>query len=190
MRRDKTMQAILRFGRSEEGAVVFAYTACLRDDLPVVGDAAVLTAHSQSRQAVARAAPAPRTEFTVSDVVDKVDCTRRHVQRVLDEFAQLGYLRKHDPGAGLANAYQFDEAPGAGDADLPTDEIDATAPSAPQPAQPPDDAHTESTYTWPVGVAQGDARGQDAKIHTASGLPVPDGKLSSSIAGKSGESIT
>jgi hypothetical protein len=38
MRQGETLQAILRFGRDEEGAVVFAHTSALAECLPVVAE--------------------------------------------------------------------------------------------------------------------------------------------------------
>lgn len=94
---DQVMQAIMRFGRDEEGAVVFAHTAALRDDHPVVGHGDVATAWTDNQQAVAAAA-ADRagSTFTVADVAadSRVDCHRRMVRRLLNEFADLGYMHR------------------------------------------------------------------------------------------------
>jgi hypothetical protein len=56
MHEDQTLQAILRFGRDKEGAVVFAHTAALAESLPVVGEGVVVRAFSKATKAVTRAA--------------------------------------------------------------------------------------------------------------------------------------
>ncbi len=78
MTEDQTMRAILRFGRDEGGALVFAHTAALREELPVTADGAVVTAHSATARDV-REAIRPylrkRAAFGVSDILDDpFDC--------------------------------------------------------------------------------------------------------------------
>mgnify|MGYP000096551984 CR=1 FL=1 len=172
MRQDQTLQAILRFGRDEEGAIVFAHTAALHDDLPVVGDGAVVRAFSESTQEVARAAQQFRDqEFTVSDLVDTVDCSRRTVRRVLAELSEMGYLERHDAGEGLANEYHTIDEPGVGDVELPT--TDAPGPQPGGDDQPGQDT-LEQYYTWFVRVPspQDEDRSQHG-VGTAT-LPAPD----------------
>ena len=80
MREDQTLQAILRFGRDKEGAVVFAHTAALAESLPVVSEGGVIKAFSKSKEEVARAAKQFRGhEFTGTDVFEceDVTCSRR-----------------------------------------------------------------------------------------------------------------
>lgn len=150
MRQDQTLQAVLRFGRDEEGAIVFAHTAALHEDLPVVGDGAVVRAFSESTQEVARTAQQFRDqEFTVSDLVDTVDCSRRTVRRVLAELSEMGYLERHDPGDGLANEYHTIDEPGSGDVELPT--ID-TLGTQPRENDHPGQDSLEQYYTWFVRV--------------------------------------
>lgn len=120
MRQDQAPQSILGDGRDEEGAIVFAHTAALNEDLTVVGDGAVVRAFSESTQEVARAAQQFRDqEFTVSDLVDTVDCSRRTVRRGLAELSEMGYLERHDAGEGLANEYNTIDERGVGDGGLP-----------------------------------------------------------------------
>lgn len=150
MRQDQTLQAVLRFGRDEEGAIVFAHTAALHEDLPVVGDGAVVRAFSESTQEVARTAQQFRDqEFTVSDLVDTVDCSRRTVRRVLAELSEMGYLERHDPGDGLANEYHTIDEPGSGDVELPT--ID-TLGTQPRENDHPGQDSLGQYYTWFVRV--------------------------------------
>lgn len=120
MREDQVMQSIMRFGRDEKGAVVFAHTAALRKDLPVVDHADVVEGWASNQKAVARAAKElSGGAFTVSDVFkdDRVDCSRRTVRRLLNEFADLGYMHRR---SGHTNAYRVQEDLGAGEVELPT----------------------------------------------------------------------
>lgn len=120
MRDDQVMQSIMRFGRDEEGAVVFAHTAALREDLPVVEDGDVAEAWTQNQQAIAKAAADRQGQpFDVASVAedDDVDCHRRTVRRVLNQFADLGYLQAD---RGHATEYSVEADPGTGQVDLDT----------------------------------------------------------------------
>jgi len=161
MREDQAMQAILRFTRGGSGAVVFAHTSALRDDLPVVGEGQVVKSWSDTAATVARAWKAHRGErFTVDDVASSVDVSRRQVRRVLDEFAKAGYLEKHDPGEGLANEFTPDETPSAGEVELPTDVN-------------PDISRTGTTYTSNVRVHGLEGRNRHPVRPGGSPLPAP-----------------
>jgi hypothetical protein len=123
MREDQTLQAILRFGRDKEGAVVFAHTSALAESLPVVSEGGVIKAFSQSKKEVARAAKQFRGhEFTGGDVFDREDvtCSRRSVQRALNELDDAGYLAKRETKNGIADEFRASgQEPGVGKADLP-----------------------------------------------------------------------
>ncbi|WP_418280829.1 hypothetical protein [Halorubrum sp. DTA98] len=148
MRDDQTTQAILRFARGDSGATVVARTSALRDDLPVVGRGQVVETWSDTATAVAREYRRLGGEFTIGDVADAVDVTRRQVRRVLAELAEAGYLRRVDGGPGVANVYEPADTPGAGEVDLPDrgDAIRAEGGRA---------AHTQY-YTWNVRVFGGE----------------------------------
>jgi hypothetical protein len=119
MREDQVMQAALRFTRGGSGAVVFAHTAALREDLPVVGEGQVMKSWSQTATKIAQEwRRQPDEEFTVSDVANAVDVTNRQVRRVLTEFVDAGYLERRDPGEGRANDYTAVDQPGAGEVEL------------------------------------------------------------------------
>jgi len=164
MREDETMQAILRFGRDEEGAIVFAHTSALRDDLPVVGEGAVVQAHSENSKVVARAARQHRgRSFTVGDLVDDVDCSRRTVRRALAGFADLGYLDRHETKNGVANEYRVRDDPGAGEVELP----DVDAPGSADSATP------EQYYTWSVRGNPGDSSEPVRSQRPDTTLPAP-----------------
>ncbi len=173
MTEDQTMQAILRFGRDEGGALVFAHTSALREELPVTADGAVVTAHSATAQDV-RDAMRPylrkRASFNVSDLLEDeaVDCSRRSVQRILAEFTELGYLRRHDPGAGRANTFTAMDDPGLGQASLPTVE----APSGTD--EVPDGSHTSVYYTGSVGVHDDDRPSTRPSPAPTTTLPAPE----------------
>lgn len=100
MRGDQTLQAILRFGRDKERAVVRAFSEAIK---------AVRDAAQRYRG----------REFAVSDVADAVDCSRRTVRRVLNEQIELGYLEKRETKTGLANGFQNLEQPSDGEVELP-----------------------------------------------------------------------
>lgn len=166
MREDETMQAILRFGRDEGGAIVFAHTAALRDDLPVVGVGATVQAYSQNAQDIARAAKKYRRQrFTVGDLADDVDCHRRTIRRVLSEFADLGYLKRDEIKAGVANEYQLRDDPGFGEADLPNVEVAAGT---------PDKTVIGQYYTWAVRVGGDESLRPRTKWDNSVILPAPD----------------
>jgi hypothetical protein len=165
MREDRTMQAILRFGRDEEGAVVFAHTAALRDDLPVEADAEVVRAFSPAARQLAHAARSHREEFTVADVVDDVDVEARQVRRVLNEFADLGYLDKREVGAGRANHYATRDEPRSGEVSLPDLDL-----GSPEPGQ----NLLENTNTGYVWVDHADGTPRQPAEATGAMLTSPD----------------
>ena len=163
MTEDQTMQAILRFTRGESGAVVFARTAALREDLPVVGEGQVVRSWSDTAATVARAWKARRGErFTVADVADSVDVSRRQVRRVLDEFASAGYLEKHDTGVGRANEFTPGADPSAGEVELPGADVN------------PDISRKGTIYTGNVRVWSLEDGERRAPRPTRSTLPAPE----------------
>jgi AraC-like DNA-binding protein len=184
MRRDQTLQAILRFGRDKEGAVVFAHTAALAESLPVVGEGAVVRAFSEATKAVTNAAQRYRgREFAVSDVADAVDCSRRTVQRVLNEQTELGYLEKRETKTGLANGFQNLEQPSDGEVELPEldEPFDSGKDGPPggstrgQASADPDDSSlgvSSTGFVWVVGVSEG---GEGRCRSSRATLPAPEG---------------
>ncbi|MFY4815027.1 hypothetical protein ACOJIV_20380 [Haloarcula sp. AONF1] len=148
MREDQTTQAILRFARGDSGATVVARTSALRDDLPVVGRGQVVETWSDTAAKVAREYRRLGGEFTIADVADAVDVSRRQVRRVLAELTDAGYIRRVDGGDGLANVYEPAAEPGAGEVDLP-ERDDAVA------AQP-GRSSLNQYYTWNVRVFGGE----------------------------------
>jgi hypothetical protein len=177
MREDQTLQAVLRFGRDKEGAVVFAHTAALAESLPVVGDGAVVKAFSKNTKAVARAAKTHRgQEFEVSDIADDVDCDRRTVQRALNELTELGYLAKRETKNGLANGFRSVEGaePGVGKAELPTLD-DPFAPDEGQPSDPDETPSRVSStgFVWVVGSITDEVDSGSRQRSTRATLPAP-----------------
>jgi AraC-like DNA-binding protein len=164
MREDQTLQAILRFGRDKEGAVVFAHTAALAESLPVVGEGAVVRAFSKATKAVTRAARMYRgQEFTVGDVADAVECSRRTVRRVLNEQTELGYLEKHETKNGLANGYRAIDEPAASEGEVEFPSLGDPFDTGMDPAEFP--PRVSSTgFVWVVGVNRGnESRHRDAR---------------------------
>jgi hypothetical protein len=195
MREDQTLQAILRFGRDQEGAVVFAHTTALSESLPIVADGAVVKAFSKSKRAVTRAAREYRgQQFAVSDIAPEVDCDKRTVRRALNEFADLGYLEKHETKNGLANSYRTNEEPGVGEADLPDlDEPFAPA-DGPESASSgrggssgtPDGSPSSVSSTGFVWVVGGETDAESGYRRARATLPAPDATDSAESAAPPG----
>jgi hypothetical protein len=144
---DQVMQAALRFARGDSGAIVFAHTAALREDLPVVGERQVIKSWYETATTIAREwQRAPGESFTAADVADAVDVTNRQVRRVLAEFVDAGYLERHDPGEGLANEYTERDTPGAG-------EVSFEGGLTPSDTASPGQASFDEVYTANVRVA-------------------------------------
>jgi hypothetical protein len=188
MREDETLQAILRFGRDEEGAVVFAYTSALAECLPVVAEGQVVKTFTKNANAITEVARQYRNEsFTISDLVDDVDCSRETVRRTLNEFAKFGYLDKHETKTGLATDYDGFAEPDAGVVELPELD-DLFAPGGPSRGREDnaDDAHHRSpitrSYTWSVEVDAADLSDSVRRESARATLPAPkkitDGHLS------------
>jgi hypothetical protein len=180
MREDQTLQAILRFGRDEEGAVVFVHTSALADCLPVVADGQVVKTFSENAHAITKAARQYRGErFEISDLVDAVDCSRETVRRTLNEQAALGYLTKHETKEGLANDYETIEEHGAGEVELP-DLDDPFTPDGPpeRGGESEDDDLHESPitrcYTWNVEVDAADLSTSPRRQSARATLPAPE----------------
>ena len=176
MSEDQTMQAILRFGRDEGGAVVFAHTAALRDEVPVVADGAVTTAFSRTARDVRDAAlPYVGREepFTVSDIEDSVDCSRRSIQRALAEFADLGYLERHDGGVGRANEFRPLADPGVGNVELPSLGGSVSEAGDWSDGREGDSGISRVYYTWSVGVHPRPTGTSRSDPSTTATLPAP-----------------
>jgi hypothetical protein len=189
MREDQTLQAILRFGRDKEGAVVFAHTAALAESLPVVSEGGVIKAFSQSKKEVARAAKQFRgDEFTGTDVFadENVTCSRKSVQRGLNELAEAGYLDKQETKNGIADEFRASgEEPGVGEAELPDLDEPFTPGDGPAsgssdkrgpPDHPDDSPHTVSStgFVWVVGSIADDSDGVVGQRSAGATLPAPE----------------
>lgn len=180
MRDDETLQAILRFGRDEEGAVVFAHTSVLAECLPVVAEGQVVKTFTDNGRAITDVARQYRgTRFEISDLVDEVECSRETVRRTLNEFTVFGYLTKHEAKNGLATGYEALEEPGAGEVELPTLDDPFT------PDGPPDrggdgaddDLHGSSItrcYMWNVEVGADEQSDSTRRKSRRATLPAPE----------------
>ena len=170
MREDQVMQAVLRFARGDSGALVFAHTAALRSDLPVVGEGQVIKSWSPTARQIAEEwRRCPGEEFTLSDVADAVDVGKRQVRRVLNEFAEAGYLERHDPGDGLANEYTPIDQPGAGEA-----KIEGVTPDV---ESEPGQDDLEVYYTANVRVPGVNSTATTRPAGSGSTLPAPSENL-------------
>ena len=152
MREDQTTQAILRFARGDSGATVVARTSSLREDLPLVGEGQVVETWSDTATEIAAAYRRLGEQFTIADVADTVDVTRRQVRRVLAELTEAGYLDVVGSGPGVATEYEPAGTPSAGEVELP-ERGDAVAGGS-----APGRNATYLTYTWNVRVFGGDSR--------------------------------
>jgi len=163
------MQALLRFARGGSGALVFAHTSALREDLPVVGEGEVIRSWSETATAAAEVfQTSPEEELTTGDVAERVDVGARQVRRVLNELTQAGYLSKRETGEGRANGYASVDDPGAGEVEINA-EVDAGA------LPNPDDAGSNIVYTANVRVHGLDGGGLGGSRPPGSQLPAPDG---------------
>ena len=171
MQDDQVMQVALRFGRDTGGALVFAHTAALRPDLPVVAEGQVVESFSKGAQATADALGqlASSRKVTISDVVDvhPDPPERRTVRRHLNRFAEAGYLDKRETGSGLANEFRVDEVPRPAEFDLP----DCESRAADDPGRDP----LDTTYTWSVRVHPDEPRAGERHEPSVVQLPAPGG---------------
>jgi hypothetical protein len=104
--------------------------------------------------------------FTVSDLEDDVEASRRTIQRKLAEFAQLSYLTREDPGTGLANEFTATADPGVGE---------VTIPDVGGPSSPPDKSSYIHYNTEIVGVRGEKSGSRGAGTGRQAQLPAPDG---------------
>jgi hypothetical protein len=169
MREDQVMQAVLRFARGGSGAVVFAHTAALRDDLPVVGKGEVIRSWSEGATEVARQIQRTRgEEFEVGDISGDVGVCKRSVRRILDEFTNAGYVEKRETAVGRANAFTAVDSPGAGEVEISA-EVDAAA------VGEADAADSNTVYTANVRVVDIRDGSLPSSRPSGSTLPAPDG---------------
>lgn len=137
MREDRVAQAILRFARGGSGAVVFARTAALRDDLPVRGEGRIAKTYTANATRIAEAAAGldqDRDRFTTADVRERLGDdapSARTIRRTLAEFATAGYVERDRHGEGTAYGYADATSPGAGEVETPAVGVD-THPDTPR----------------------------------------------------------
>ena|GEM_PF-1151501 len=172
MQEDQVMQAALRFGRDSGGALVFAHTAALRPDLPVVAEGTVVETFSKGAQATAAALSqlASRRKVTVADVVDALDDPpeRRTVRRHLNRFTDAGFLEKSETPNGYANEFSVVEEPRPARVELPDCDTRAAADDPGRDAQ-------GVYYTWSVRVHPDEPRAGERREVSEAQLPAPGG---------------
>lgn len=97
MREDTIAQSILRFGRSEDiDATVYVRTAAIPDYIPVSEQPpdycdSLVNAEAQVKMAFLHGDDA---SMTTSEVAERVSCSRRRVQQVLQKLELTGELRR------------------------------------------------------------------------------------------------
>ena len=146
--------------------------SALREDLPVVGEGQVVETWSDTATEIAAAYRRLGEEFTIADVADTVDVTRRQVRRVLAELTEAGYLDVVGSGPGVATEYEPAGTPSAGEVELPERGDVVAGGSAPGRTD------TYLTYTWNVRVFGGDPRPDTEETPLSArrrgGPPAPD----------------
>jgi hypothetical protein len=115
--------------------------------------------------------------FTVSNLADEVEASRRTIQRKLAEFAKLGYLTRDDPGAGLANEFNATADPGVGEVSIP--EVDS-------PSGSPDESSYIHYNTGIVGVRGENSPSRGINPDRQAQLPAPDGNQLDPPSGSAG----
>jgi len=160
---DQVTQAVHRFGRDKDGAVVFVHSAAVDEErLPVVANGGVTTAWSDAGKAVRdEILPYLRAgaEFTVDDVVEAVEYGRRAVQQKLAEFERLGYVDRLVGGPGRANVFNAVADPGE-NGHVELEGVDA---SPGVTGEENERARNGTQYTSPFGLAE-DSPGSDPPI--------------------------
>ena len=177
MREDQVMQAVLRFARGGSGAVVFAHTSALRSDLPVVGRGEVMRTWSEGAKAVAEELRKVRDEeVTAGGVAEGLDLSTKHVRRLLNEFANAGYVEKRETGEGLANGYASAKDPGAGEVEINA-EVDA------ETLRTPDERGSSIYYTVNVRVPGLNDPDLPSKRSRKANLPAPNARDAALVEG-------
>lgn len=101
MQEHDTLQAVMRFGRDRNGAVVYVHTNTLLEWPPFVGGGRVLTTRSDGERQVLEAIK-KREEWTTAEITDHpdVDIVERQVLNVLQDLTENGYLTAETEGRG------------------------------------------------------------------------------------------
>lgn len=101
MQEHDTLQAVMRFGRDGNGAVVYVHTNTLPEWVPLVGAGRVLTTRSEGERQVLDVIE-DREEWTTADLAEHpdVDIGERQVLNVLTKLTEDGYLRAETKGRG------------------------------------------------------------------------------------------
>ncbi|WP_338739852.1 bifunctional DNA primase/polymerase [Haloplanus salilacus] len=179
MQEDQVMQAALRFGRDSGGALVFAHTAALRPDLPVVAEGMVIETFSKGAQATSDALSqlTNRRKLTVADVADALDDPpeRRTVRRHLNRFTDAGFLKKDATPNGYANEFSVVKEPRPARIELPDCDTRAAEDDPGRDAQ-------GVYYTWSVRVHPNDPQGGERREVNEAQLPAPGGAAGTEVA--------
>ncbi|MFC3957553.1 bifunctional DNA primase/polymerase [Halovivax cerinus] len=97
----QTTQAIFRFGRDGNGAVVYVHTNTLPDWMPASDDARVVRTRADGEREVIAAAQALGREFTTADVAAEVSISERQVRTHLHRLADRDALDVEIEGCGF-----------------------------------------------------------------------------------------
>jgi DNA-binding transcriptional ArsR family regulator len=100
MRESEVLQAVLRFGRDEDGANVYVHTAALPEWVPVEARGHIQRWSKGTHEVVKVLEADAPDEWRTSDVAEQVDISRRQVRTNLNKLADAGYVEKRKEGRG------------------------------------------------------------------------------------------
>ena len=121
-------------------------------------------------------------EFTVGDISDTVECSRRTVRRVLNEQTNLGYLDKQETKNGLANGYRAIDKPEAREGEVELPSLDDPFRAGTDQDESP--SRVSSTgFVWVVGVNRGcESRHRSARATLPAPVPTNQGDPPPTVA--------
>jgi hypothetical protein len=103
MREHNVFQALMRFDRDGNGAVVYVHTAAIPEWVPLAGDpdGCAITKWTEHQRDVIEALRDLGSAGT-TEVADhpSVDCSKRYVRNILHEIEERGYISQVDDGTG------------------------------------------------------------------------------------------
>jgi len=178
-----TLQAVMRFGRDGNGAVVYVHTDTLPEWVPLAGEGRVVATRSDGERQVLAAAE-DLTEWSTADLTahPAVEIGERQVFNILQDLADRGVLAREREGCGYRWTDDgLETVSEYGDADLELDDVDAGVLDVTGGETDQEMART-STYTWNFrtspGATDDDATagqsdGGEATATTAAGADRP-----------------
>jgi len=145
MREHDTLQAVMRFGRDGNGAVVYVHTNTLPDWVPVAGEGEVIRTKSDGERRVVDAVE-ELGSATTATIAEHADLSRRQTFTHLERLREEGYLsRQQDTDDGRSVRWVDDELHRVNDhGEVQLDPIDLDALAEEEVAE----VARSSIYTW------------------------------------------